>query len=53
LAALADTLMQRLDALALQATELERASAATLRCRLLQIGAAILRPPGQTGFTVR
>jgi len=43
LAALAYTLMQRLRALALQATELERASAATIRVRLLKIGAAILR----------
>jgi Transposase DDE domain group 1 len=43
LAALAYTLMQRLRALALQATELERASAATIRCRLLKIGAAIVR----------
>jgi len=38
LAALAYTLMQRLRALALQATELERASAATIRVRLLKIG---------------
>jgi Transposase DDE domain group 1 len=43
LAALAYTLMQRLRALALQATDLERASAATIRVRLLKIGAAILR----------
>ena len=43
LAALAYTLMQRLRALALHATELERASAATIRVRLLKIGAAILR----------
>ena len=43
LAALAYTLMQRLRALALQASELERASAATIRVRLLKIGAAILR----------
>jgi hypothetical protein len=43
LAALAYTLMQRLRALASQGTELERASAATLRVRLLKIGAAILR----------
>lgn len=43
LAALAYTLMVRLRELALQATELERASAATIRCRLLKIGAAILR----------
>lgn len=43
LAALAYTLMQRMRALALQGTELERASAATIRVRLLKIGAAILR----------
>ena len=42
-AALAYTLMQRLRALALQDTELQRASAATIRGRLLKIGAAILR----------
>jgi len=35
--------MQRLRALALQGTELQRASAATIRVRLLKIGAAILR----------
>ena len=35
--------MVRLRQLALHATELERASAATIRCRLLKIGAAILR----------
>jgi hypothetical protein len=43
LAALAYTLMVRLRELALHATELERASAATIRCRLLKIGAAIVR----------
>jgi hypothetical protein len=43
LAALAYTLMQRLRALALQGTELERVSTATLRVRPLKIGAAILR----------
>ena len=43
LAALAYTLMVRLRQLALQATELERATAATIRCRLLKIGAAVLR----------
>lgn len=43
LAALAYTLMQRLRALALHSSELERASAATIRVRLLKIGAAILR----------
>lgn len=43
LAALAYTLMIRLRELALKATELERATAATIRSRLLKIGAAILR----------
>ena len=43
LAALAYTLMVRLRELALHASELERASAATIRCRLLKIGGAILR----------
>lgn len=43
LAALAYTLMQRLRETALQGTELERASAATIRVRLLKIGAAIVR----------
>jgi len=43
LAALAYTLMQRLRELALAGSELERASAATIRCRLLKIGAAIVR----------
>lgn len=43
LAALAYTLMQRLRELALRGTELERASAATIRVRLLKIGAAIVR----------
>lgn len=43
LAALAYTLMQRLRALALQGSELERACAATIRVRLLKIGAAIQR----------
>jgi hypothetical protein len=43
LAAMAYTLMQRLRALALQGSELERASAATIRVRLLKIGAAIVR----------
>ncbi len=43
LAGLAYTLMIRLRESALQATELERASAATIRSRLLKIGAAILR----------
>lgn len=41
--AYAAKMMQRLRALALKATELERASAATIRCRLLKFGAAILR----------
>ena len=43
LAALAYTLMQRLREQALQGTELERASASTIRVRLLKIGAAIVR----------
>lgn len=43
LAALAYTLMQRLRETALRGTELERASAATIRVRLLKIGAAIVR----------
>lgn len=43
LAALAYTLMQRLGALALQGSALERACAATIRLRLLKIGAAIHR----------
>lgn len=43
LAGLAYTLMQRLRTLALHGTELQRASAATIRVRLLKIGAAILR----------
>lgn len=43
LAALAYTLMQRLRAIALAGTELARATAATIRVRLLKIGAAIVR----------
>jgi len=43
LAGLAYTLMHRLRALALQATELANASAATIRVRLLKIGVAMLR----------
>jgi Transposase DDE domain group 1 len=43
LAALAYTLMQRLRELALKGTELERAAAATVRVRLLKIGAAVMR----------
>jgi hypothetical protein len=43
LAALAYTLMQRLRELALKGSELERACAATIRVRLLKIGAAIVR----------
>ena len=43
LAALAYTLMQRLRELALKGTELERAAAATIRVRLLKLGAAIVR----------
>lgn len=42
-AALAYTLMQRLRVLALAGTELAKASAATIRVRLLKMGAAILR----------
>jgi len=42
LAALAYTLMQRLRALALAGTDLARASASTIRVRLLKIGAAVL-----------
>ena len=42
LAALAYTLMQRLRELALQGSELERATAATIRVRLLKIGAAVM-----------
>jgi Transposase DDE domain group 1 len=42
-AALAYTLMQRLRTLALAGTELARASAATIRVRLLKIGAVIVR----------
>jgi len=43
LAALAYTLMHRLRSLALRDTELQHASSATIRVRLLKIGAAILR----------
>jgi hypothetical protein len=43
MAALAYTLMQKLRELALKGTELERAAAATIRVRLLKIGAAVLR----------
>ena len=43
LAALAYTLMQRLRELALKGSELEHAAAATIRVRLLKIGAAVLR----------
>lgn len=42
-AALAYTLMQRLRTLTLAGTDLARASAATLRVRLLKIGASVLR----------
>ncbi len=42
-AALAYTLMQRLRQIALQGTDLANAAAATIRVRLLKIGAAILR----------
>ena len=43
LAALAYTLMHRLRSLALAGSELERATAATIRVRLLKIGAAVVR----------
>lgn len=43
LAALAYTLMERLRTLALAGTDLARSSAATIRVKLLKIGAAILR----------
>lgn len=43
LSALAYTLMQRLRELALAGTELARASAATIRVKLLKIGAAVIR----------
>jgi len=43
LAALAYTLMQRLREIALSGSELARATAATIRVRLLKIGAAIVR----------
>ena len=43
LAALAYTLMHRLRSTALAGSELERATAATIRVRLLKIGAAIVR----------
>lgn len=42
-AALAYTLMQRLREIALAGTELAKASASTIRVRLLKIGAVILR----------
>lgn len=42
-ATLAYTLMQRLREIALSTTELARATAASIRVRLLKIGAAILR----------
>jgi len=43
LAALAYTLMHRLRSIALKGSELERATAATIRVRLLKIGAAVVR----------
>ena len=43
LAALAYTLIERLRAIGLKSTELQRATAATIRVRLLKIGAAIVR----------
>lgn len=42
-AALAYTLMHRLRAIALAGTELARATAATIRVKLLKIGAAVIR----------
>lgn len=48
LAALAYTLMQRLRETALRGTELERASAATIRVRLLKIGAAMAQYPSSS-----
>lgn len=42
-AALAYTLMQRLRAIALAGTDLARATAATIRVKLLKIGAAVIR----------
>ena len=42
-AGLAYTLMQRLRAIALASTELARATAATIRVKLLKIGAAVIR----------
>jgi hypothetical protein len=42
-AALAYTLMQRLREIALAGTELARATAATIRVRLLKIGASVVR----------
>ena len=41
--ALAYTLMQRLREIALAATDLAKATAATIRVRLLKIGAAVIR----------
>ncbi len=41
--ALAYTLMQRLREIALQGTDLAKASAATIRVRLLKFGAAVIR----------
>jgi hypothetical protein len=43
LAALAYTLMHRLRSIALKGSDLERATAATIRVRLLKIGAAVVR----------
>jgi hypothetical protein len=43
LAALAYTLMQRLRAIALAGTDLARATAATIRVKLLKIGASVVR----------
>lgn len=43
LAGLAYTLMQRLKDMALAGTELARATSATIRVKLLKIGAAVIR----------
>jgi hypothetical protein len=49
-AALAYTLMERLRTLALAGTELERACAATIRVKLLKIGAAVVRNTRRVRF---
>lgn len=52
LTALAYTLMHRLRTLALTGTELQQASSATIRVRLLKIGAAILRNTRRVRLTL-